>query len=402
MHRAPTRRSHGFERSLVGDSRAFDSFSLIGGPLHSLGRRLGLVRGTNTVALGLVLGPLVWVLLLPLIFKAGVTAQVFSLSAIAVHVRLLVVVPLFFVCETWLAPRVAAFTAALVSSGVVAGDGARALAAEIGQVRRWKDSWVPEAVCLLVAVVIAVNGAQVLHLGMTSAYDPARASAVGTPLAVFYWALSLTLFRFLVLRCAWLLMLWWRFLWRVSRLDLNLVPTHPDAAGGLGYLEVVQGTFAPLVVAVSAVQAAAFAEEISAGVTAFDAIYVTLAVVLLVDAVWLVAPLLVFTPKLWVCRNEGLAQYTVFASRYVGDFHRKWVGGGADAGESPLGTPDLQSLADLGNSVDRIVNMRWLPFGSLMAMQMAAAAVLPIVPVLLFKYPLAELARKLLLLMSGL
>jgi hypothetical protein len=30
--------------------------------------------------------------------------------------------------------------------------------------------------------------------------------------------------------------IWYRFLWQVSKIPLNLIPTHPDRAGGLGFL----------------------------------------------------------------------------------------------------------------------------------------------------------------------
>jgi hypothetical protein len=59
--------------SLAIESRSMEErgrlekFSLLGGPLHRLGRRLGLVRGeTNTVAVGLALGLLSWSILLAL------------------------------------------------------------------------------------------------------------------------------------------------------------------------------------------------------------------------------------------------------------------------------------------------------------------------------------------------
>jgi hypothetical protein len=46
---------------------ACEDLSLLGGPLHRLGCRLGLVRGgTNTVVFGLVLGALPWLALLAL------------------------------------------------------------------------------------------------------------------------------------------------------------------------------------------------------------------------------------------------------------------------------------------------------------------------------------------------
>ncbi|NWG87550.1 MAG: hypothetical protein HXY26_08600, partial [Hydrogenophilaceae bacterium] len=38
--------------------------SLLGGPLHRMGRRLGLVRDTNTFRLGLALGLVPWLILL--------------------------------------------------------------------------------------------------------------------------------------------------------------------------------------------------------------------------------------------------------------------------------------------------------------------------------------------------
>jgi hypothetical protein len=58
-----------------------EPFSLLGGPLHKLGRRLGLVRGeTNTFLLGLALGWGLWLLIVALALMEGVTNLVFSLS----------------------------------------------------------------------------------------------------------------------------------------------------------------------------------------------------------------------------------------------------------------------------------------------------------------------------------
>ncbi|MFO1364162.1 MAG: hypothetical protein U1F45_17175 [Burkholderiales bacterium] len=45
--------------------------------------------------------------------------------------------------------------------------------------------------------------------------------------------------------------------WRIARLDLALVPTHPDRAGGLGFLERVPPLFAPVALAVGCVVRAA-------------------------------------------------------------------------------------------------------------------------------------------------
>ena len=98
----------------------FEEFSLLGGPLHRLGIRLGLVRGgTNTVALGLALGLFLWSVLLAFAFFEGVSDKLFSLSVIGGHVRLLLVIPLFFLCESLLDTRLRVFVSVIVRSGVV-------------------------------------------------------------------------------------------------------------------------------------------------------------------------------------------------------------------------------------------------------------------------------------------
>jgi hypothetical protein len=39
---------------------------------------------------------------------------------------------------------------------------------------------------------------------------------------------SLPVFQFLFWRWNWRLLLWWQLIWRISRLDFQLIPTHPD------------------------------------------------------------------------------------------------------------------------------------------------------------------------------
>lgn len=205
-----------------------------------------------------------------------------------------------------------------------------------------------------------------------------------------------------MLRWIWRLGLWSHFLWRMAKLELHLVPTHPDGAAGLEYLEIVHAHFTPLVLAISAIQCASLAEELSTGATTFEAIYPALALVLVVDAVLFLGPLFIVTPKLWACRVKGLSDYMEFAESYVSDFDRKWLGRDVVSGESPLGTQDLQSLADLSNSVNVVRNMRVVPVSLRLLADLAIAAALPVLPLLLFKYPLAELTQRFFARLTGL
>lgn len=373
------------------------TFSLLGGPLHQLGRRLGLVRGdANTVRLGLVLGGGFWIILVMIGVVEGITDRMFALSFIGGNVRLLVVIPLFFACESWVAPRMAAFVRGIVESGVVPAGVLPALNTDVARINRLKDAWWPEAVCLLAAIVMMITGTRVQY-GTSAAYG-------GTTWAAWvYFRVALPLFQFLVLRWVWRLGLWCWFLWRVSRLDLHLIPGHPDRCGGLASVAGVHERFTPLVAAISVLECAALAEDLSLGTVVLTSVYPFLALLLLVDAALFLGPLLVFTDKLWACRTKGLGAYMSFAGRYVVEFERKWLAsGGVPPGESALGTPDLQSLADLANSVNIVTSMRWVPVGPRLLKQLALAALVPLAPLLLFKYPLAQMAERLVTRLFGL
>lgn len=337
-----------------------------------------------------------------LAWSEGLAGRLFTLEAIGGHVRLLLVIPLFFFCEQVWDPRASSWVPATMRSGLVPESAVPALESAIRWVGRWKDSWLGDALCLLAAVLLTGLASPWLQLyGTTAAFDPSRAAA-GVPLAGrWYWFVCLPVFRFLMLRWLWRLGLWSWLLRRMSKLELDLVPTHPDRAGGLGSLELVHTGFVPLVVAISALQSAAFAEEISAGTMTFPEVYPALVLILVLDAMLVLGPLLVFSPKLIACRVKGLPRYMGFAARYVREFDRKWLSGDG-GGEPLLGTADLQSLADLGNSVKVVKEMRWLPVGHRLLLMVTGAALLPMLPLLLLRYPVAELSEMFLRRLAGL
>lgn len=390
-HRSPT----------GGDPGHGQPFSLLGGPLHRLGRWLGLVEGTNTVKLGLVLGILPWVVLLSLALLDGLGAEFFSIEVIGAHVRLLVLIPLIFVCESVLDPRMASFVDWTLRARGVAPPSLPALESEIVRIRRWKDSWLLEALCLGAAVLVQPLAEQTGAMGVSMTFDPEHAIAAHSLAAWWWWNVCLPLARFLVLRWFLRLALWSYFLWRVSRLELHLLPDHPDHTGGLGGLETVHGYFMPMIVAFAAVVSASFAEEVAAGTKAFAEIYPILLMMLIIVIVLFIGPVLVFAPKLKAARLNGLRAFSGLASQYVQEFDNKWFGR-PRPDEPLLGTPDIQSLADLANSAGAVRGMRTIPVSRHIVATYAMGVVLPFLPLLLLKYPVAELAAMLLKRLSGL
>jgi hypothetical protein len=389
-------------KPIMPQAGTVEDFSLLGGPIHRAGRRLALALGTtDAVALALAFGLAPWAVLVILWLFEGALSQLFSHTAVGVHLRLLVVVPLFFACERRVDGRSRAFVRLIERSGVVPANALPALASEIARHRRWTDSWAPDALSFIAAALFAFVTPWIHLPGETAAREAGPTVAAWVVTGAWYWLVCLTLFRLLMFR--WLLRLaqWGCFLWRLARLELHLVPTHPDGAGGLGYLEVVQGSFTLLVLSISIIQAASFAEDVSASEIAFKAIFPALAMTLLVDAALFLGPLGVFVAKLRDCKAKGLSDYGLLASRYVTSFEAKWINTDPTSGPDLLGTADLQSLADLSNSVNVVRNIRLIPAGKGLLVRLLTAAVLPMAPLLLLKYPAAELAEKFLRKLAG-
>jgi hypothetical protein len=291
-------------------------------------------------------------------------------------------------------PRLTQFIRSIQHSGMVPSEAQPALRALIDRATRWKNAWLPDMACLGVAAVVSWVLLPQLEVTGVVRFGRDTAGAGGTLASWWYWAVCLTVVRFLLLRWVWRLGLWFHCLWQLSRLPLQLRAGHPDGVAGLGFLEVVHGHFLPLVLAISVELAASFAADIAAGAMALEDVYPAIFAIVLVDGLLFIGPLFVFAPKLWACRVNGVVDYMEFAERYVADFEAKWLRPDARPDEAPLGSSDIQSLADLGSSVERVRDMRVVPVSTRLLMQIAVTALLPMLPLALFKYPIADLARE--------
>ncbi len=380
----------------MANEEGFAQFSVFGGPLHSLGRRVGLVRQTsNATAAGFALALMLWIVLVALAALEGYIATIFSLDLIAGHVRLLLAIPLLFACESYLAPRMATFVRGLVTTGVVRSDDRLAFTREIERIAKYRDGWLPDAFCLVLAVAISAIGPSLPILGTTAHQAADRTVAQMSMTGLWYWLVCLPVFRFVILRWVWRLGLWWYFLFRLSRMNLHLVSSHPDRAGGLGYLEVVHSEFTFMILAISVVYAATFAESIAAGSMTLSTMYAALALVLVFDLGLFVAPLFLFASRLWESRVQGLDRYMGLASRYVEEFDSKWIRDPEAYRTAILGSPDLQSMADLASSVDMVRNMRVAPVSQRLLIMFAVSAVVPMLPLAFLLYPGDDLAASL-------
>jgi hypothetical protein len=387
------------------DYETIPELSMLGGPLHRLGCRVGLIKkGSNAIPLGVALGLLAWSVSMILALLAGYGDRILSLAVIGVHVRFLVAIPLFFLCETWVFPRMAGFAPYIVRTGLVLENSVPELAVDAHRVSRMNDSWTAEALLLGAAIVLPIIETVVKVPSGTGSWVWILHTAGEKPAWVYGWYLGvcLPLFRFLLLRWLWRLGLWSYFLWRVQKLRLNLIPIHSDGSGGLGCLNVVHEQFAPLVLAIAALCSAQFAEDISSGTMTPEGLYSWVPMVMLLVAAIFIGPLCMFSTKLYLCRLTGLGEYMAMASRYVNAFDRKWIRDGVISGEALLGSSDLQALSDLSKSVNVVRDMRAIPVSKRLLIEVAVCTLLPQLPLFLLKFSFNQVAARLFQVLIGL
>ena len=179
-----------------------------------------------------------------------------------------------------------------------------------------------------------------------------------------------------------------------------LTPTHPDAAGGLGFLGKGSIPFGVIVFALSSVVSAAIASRILFGgarLEQFEFIYAALIVVVLIV---FAGPLMVFAPKLFRLKQDGLFRYGTLASEYTQAFDNKWVNNTNTAEDALLGTEDIQSLADLGNSYELVRKMRVFPIELSDFIGIALPGIIPALPLVATVMPVGEILKGMLRLLG--
>ena len=187
--------------------------------------------------------------------------------------------------------------------------------------------------------------------------------------------------------------LWTSFMWRVSRINLQLVATHTDMAAGLGFLSDGQKAFSPIVFAGGAVIAAQVANAIAyAGATLSSQKLLMIAYGVMAIIV-LVAPLLVVAPVLLKIKRKALLEYGALVTIHDQQFDEKWIQKQQRPDEEILGNPDASSLVDLGSSFTVVRQMGLVPINKPTLITLALAAALPMVPVVLYATPADEIVR---------
>jgi len=390
------------DRHVLQDAQ---NFSLVlGGPLFQLLRRMHLSDDALLLLRQriIVISLVAW---LPLLVLAaleghllGDTLAVPFLLDMEVHIRLLVAVPLLIIAELVVHQRLRPIASTFLERNLIPEADMTRFDEAITSAFRLRNSLLAEVLLILFVYGVGVLVVWRHYTALDAATWYGTSSAAGSELSlagIWYGYVSLPLFQFLLIRWYFRLFIWTQFLWRVSRIELSLIPTHPDHFGGLGFLSGTAYAFGALLVAHGAMVAAQIANRIIFLGATLPEFKVEIAVMVVFLLCVVFGPLLVFAPQLAQAKRKGLREYGTLAERYVRQFDVKWLRGGAPGAEPLVGSADIQSLADLSNSYEVVRSMRAVPVTRDAILQLAAAVVVPIVPLALTMMSLEDLVTKL-------
>jgi hypothetical protein len=205
---------------------------------------------------------------------------------------------------------------------------------------------------------------------------------------------SLNLFRFMLLRWYFRLIIWYVFLARVARLPLRFNPLHPDRAGGMGFLGNSVFAFTPVLLAQTVFLSGNIGNRIwheGMKLPAFQ-LEIGIAVALLMAII--LVPLAFFIGPLASAKRAAMREYGLLAMRYVDGFRDKWMGGSPPEGEALVGSADIQSLADLSGAYEAVRDMGVIPIGKQAIVRLAIVLALPFLPLTLTMIPFEELVTR--------
>lgn len=316
------------------------------------------------------------------------------LAHFGINVRCLVAIPLLILAEGTVLRVTIAMASQFVHNGLVRETQREEFAALLRGIARLRDSSMPWVVLLGITAAWVMVQPPDAHLdGLSWSVDASGSLGFGG-----WWFAYVARPIFLALLLSWL----WRMVVllvlfrRISKLDLSLVATHPDRAGGMGFLESYPGAFAFVTFAVSAVVGAGWAHDLVYHAGTVEAITRPFAAFAVLWTLVLLTPLLVFAPNLTAAKRQAKIEF----GRLVGDQGRavrqRWIVGERASDEDLLEPAGVGPIADAVSLYQAVSGMRPAPVGKIALLGVLIPFAIPMVAVFAIQVPIKTLLAQLL------
>jgi hypothetical protein len=242
-----------------------------------------------------------------------------TIRDLGMHVRLLVATPILLVLDQVFPRSCRDALQQLVAQGFVPASEEPRFERLLQRAHRLASALLPELLFVLIALASGVAALWgLIPIGSLAPRDP-----VSFP-QVWYALVDWPLFQFLLWRSLWRWAIWGRVLLDLSRMDLALVPAHPDRRAGISFLSLPSVDYCALILfAVSSVLCAEWGGRlVFTTFSSFEPVLIAFAAIAILLAF---GPLLCFTPPLVRARRAGLVESAGAAAAFSRRFRREWL-----------------------------------------------------------------------------
>ncbi len=305
----------------------------------------------------------------------------------AAYAQFLIAMPLFVLAEPVVDASTRGAAKQFVSCGIIRARDCPRLYGWNAQLAILRNSLWPDLVCLVIAYALSLvilvpefgsNPNPTWHVADYPVHFLSYTSIrTLTPAGAWEFLIALPVLNYTWLRFVWKILLWTYYLNRVSRLSLQLHPTHPDLVGGIGFISNTQAHFALFILAYGISNIAA---TVGYEITVLHYDFSTTPVWGPVVGFTIGAPLLftlplfMFTKQLYRSKRRALAAYRQRVTEHSRAVEMRWLSGTRDASSAPDEIRDLTELSTLGTMFNRIESMRVVPFDLVSFAQLAGSS----------------------------
>ena len=197
----------------------------------------------------------------------GGPLQIPFLYDIEAQVRFLIALPILIVAEVIVHSRLVHTVSRFVERRLIVPEDMTKFHAAIDSAMRIRNSLAVELTLLLLVYTLGVwVWRSQIATGSPSWYATPEGTALHLTLAGYWYAfVSIPIFQFMLVRWYLRFFIWFQFLWRVSKLNLHLIATHPDRAAGIGFLGQSAYAFGPILFAQGTMLAGLIANRVLHG-----------------------------------------------------------------------------------------------------------------------------------------
>jgi hypothetical protein len=344
----------------------------------------------NTRTRILLLVAIAWV---PLVILSLIEGTLFAtditipfVNDIVPYVRGLIVIPLLVMADNVIEPMMSRTLGYLQSSGIVPDSERQKLDSAADKMSRKMNSKFIQLILVILVVVVSWllwsdYNFMWIDKGVTSwmLYIDDGIVDVGYA-GTWFLLVTSPLVLFLLYRWLWRFLIWSIFLYRVSRIKLELYASHTDLAGGLGPIGGGQSLFVILFFIIASLLSSDLAGNLLYEGDELVQVKQVVVFFIIISVALILMPLLFFVKKLFVLKRKAIVEYGALQHRASCDFHNHWIKNKAN---DLVDSVQPSALADYGAVYEGISNMRMIPISTKTIAVLAIVLLVPFLPLTL-------------------